>query len=86
LDIGSASHKTVILLALQPEHVSIKAIQGVPVGKFIILGGHVNGHSKQSVYLHSFRDRMTASVAWWSEFLATDPEARFRFPALPEKK
>jgi hypothetical protein len=22
----------------------------------------------------------------WSEFLATDPEARFRFPALPEKK
>jgi hypothetical protein len=23
---------------------------------------------------------------WWSEFLATDPEARVRFPALPEKK
>jgi hypothetical protein len=22
----------------------------------------------------------------WSEFLATDPEARVRFPALPEKK
>jgi hypothetical protein len=22
----------------------------------------------------------------WSEFLATDPEARLRFPALPEKK
>jgi hypothetical protein len=29
---------------------------------------------------------MTASVVWWSEFLATDPEARIRFPALPEKK
>jgi hypothetical protein len=29
---------------------------------------------------------MTASVVWWSEFLATDPEARVRFPALPEKK
>jgi hypothetical protein len=28
----------------------------------------------------------TASVALWSEFLATDPEARVRFPALPEKK
>jgi hypothetical protein len=28
----------------------------------------------------------TASVVWWSEFLATDPEARVRFPALPEKK
>jgi hypothetical protein len=27
---------------------------------------------------------MTASVVW-SEFLATDPEARVRFPALPEK-
>jgi hypothetical protein len=22
----------------------------------------------------------------WSEFLATDPKARVRFPALPEKK
>jgi hypothetical protein len=28
----------------------------------------------------------TASVVRWSEFLATDPEARVRFPALPEKK
>jgi hypothetical protein len=26
----------------------------------------------------------TASVVSWSEFLATDPEARVRFPALPE--
>jgi hypothetical protein len=29
---------------------------------------------------------MSASVVWWSEFLATDPEARVRFPALPENK
>jgi hypothetical protein len=29
---------------------------------------------------------MTASVVQWSEFLATDPEARVQFPALPEKK
>jgi hypothetical protein len=28
----------------------------------------------------------TASVVWWSEFLATDPEARVRFSALPKKK
>jgi hypothetical protein len=28
----------------------------------------------------------TASVVSWAEFLATDPEARVRFPALPEKK
>jgi hypothetical protein len=28
----------------------------------------------------------TASVVYWSEFLATDPEARARFQALPEKK
>jgi hypothetical protein len=27
----------------------------------------------------------TASVVSWSDFLATDPEARVRFPALPEK-
>jgi hypothetical protein len=32
------------------------------------------------------RLQRTASVAWWSEFLATDPEARVRFPALPEKE
>jgi hypothetical protein len=25
-------------------------------------------------------------VVKWSEFLATEPEARVRFPALPEKK
>jgi hypothetical protein len=25
-------------------------------------------------------------VVYWSEFLATDPEAQLRFPALPEKK
>jgi hypothetical protein len=25
-------------------------------------------------------------VVQWSEFLATDPEARVRFTALPEKK
>jgi hypothetical protein len=29
---------------------------------------------------------MTASVVQWSEFLTTDPEARVRFSALPEKK
>jgi hypothetical protein len=28
------------------------------------------------------RQTVTASVVWWSEFLATDPEARVRFPAL----
>jgi hypothetical protein len=29
---------------------------------------------------------LTASVVYWSEFLATEPEARVRFPALPGKK
>jgi hypothetical protein len=29
---------------------------------------------------------ISASVVQWSEFLATDPEARVRFLALPEKK
>jgi hypothetical protein len=28
----------------------------------------------------------TVSVVYCSEFLTTDPEARVRFPALPEKK
>jgi hypothetical protein len=27
--------------------------------------------------------KFTASVVWWSEFLAADPEIRVRFPALP---
>jgi hypothetical protein len=26
----------------------------------------------------------TASVVWWSEFLAANPESRVRFPALPD--
>jgi hypothetical protein len=26
----------------------------------------------------------TASVGYWSELLATDPEVRVRFPALPD--
>jgi hypothetical protein len=29
---------------------------------------------------------VTASVVQWSEFLAADPEARVRVPALPVKK
>jgi hypothetical protein len=29
--------------------------------------------------------KMTASVVLWSELLATDPEARVRFPALQKK-
>jgi hypothetical protein len=36
--------------------------------------------------LYTYGAYMTASVVKWSEFLATDPEARVRFPALPEKK
>jgi hypothetical protein len=27
---------------------------------------------------------MTASVVWWSEVLAADPEVRVRLPALPD--
>jgi hypothetical protein len=27
---------------------------------------------------------LTASVVYWSEFLAKDPEVRARFPALPD--
>jgi hypothetical protein len=27
---------------------------------------------------------VTASVVWWSEFLATDPKVWVRFPALPD--
>jgi hypothetical protein len=41
------------------------------------------------LYFHSFYNMnlcRTASVVWWSEFLATDPETRVLFPALLEKK
>jgi hypothetical protein len=38
-----------------------------------------------AIYLVFLR-KETASVVLWSEFLATDPEARVQFPALPEKK
>jgi hypothetical protein len=32
------------------------------------------------------RQSTELTLITWSEFLATDPEARVRFPALPEKK
>jgi hypothetical protein len=43
-------------------------------------------------YVATFRNHLiviyanvqAASVVWWSEFLATDPEVRVRFPALPD--
>jgi hypothetical protein len=35
---------------------------------------------------YSICRKLTASVVYWSEFLATDPEARVGFPALPKKK
>jgi hypothetical protein len=44
---------------------------------------HIRDSQRFSTGKHSSE---TASVVWWSEFLATDPEARVRFPALPEKK
>jgi hypothetical protein len=37
------------------------------------------------IYMHT-KFHEPASVVYWSEFLATDPETRVRFPALPEKK
>jgi hypothetical protein len=30
------------------------------------------------------RRKHTASVVWWSEFLATDPEVRVGFPEPPD--
>jgi hypothetical protein len=44
--------------------------------------------TKTSLYNNNDNNNhhQTASVVMWSEFLATDPEAQVRFPALPEKK
>jgi hypothetical protein len=36
--------------------------------------------------LNMYKKFGTASVVKWSEFLATNPEARVRFPALTKKK
>jgi hypothetical protein len=44
---------------------------------------HNAGRSHNIKSVHS---SSTASVVQRSEFLATDPEGRVRFPALPEKK
>jgi hypothetical protein len=44
-------------------------------------------HAADFIYVYSNAYQyLTASMVKWSEFLATDPEARVRFPALPEKK
>jgi hypothetical protein len=44
---------------------------------------------RESSELHSAlpaetESALTSSVVWWSEFLATDPEVRVQFPALPD--
>jgi hypothetical protein len=50
----------------------------------------INALETQYVYCEvgteffNIRLQRTASVVLWSEFLATDPEARFRFPALSD--
>jgi hypothetical protein len=41
---------------------------------------------RRDLQIPSVKEEITASVVWWSEFLATDPEARVRFAAIPEKK
>jgi hypothetical protein len=41
-------------------------------------------HSLPKMYCDSYYRRWTASVIEWSESLATDPEVRVRFPALPD--
>jgi hypothetical protein len=37
-----------------------------------------------NLLLLNFDHVLTASVGQWSEFLATDPDVRIRFPALPD--
>jgi hypothetical protein len=46
---------------------------------------HIISKNMNTIEYYSFRCefKTAASVVYWSEFLATDPEARVRFPALP---
>jgi hypothetical protein len=37
-----------------------------------------------TVIMFSDEYELAASVGWWSELLATDPEVLVRFPALPD--
>jgi hypothetical protein len=39
-------------------------------------------HLLSVIHFHKYLNSLTASVVYWSEFLATDPEARVRFSAL----
>jgi hypothetical protein len=45
---------------------------------------NVEIQSNSPFTLQTVRFCATAYVVWWSEFLATDPEARVRIPALPD--
>jgi hypothetical protein len=47
---------------------------------------HLTGYVKIDKKYYFVMFNLTASVVRWSEFLATEPEARVRFPALPKKK
>jgi hypothetical protein len=48
--------------------------------------GNLTGVSIVHQHKSFLEFRKTVSVVQWSQFLATDPEARVRFPALSEKK
>jgi hypothetical protein len=51
--------------------------------------GHVTGDYAPLVLYYipvCFIIYFSRLISQWSEFLATDPEARVRFPALPDKK
>jgi hypothetical protein len=53
---------------------------------FSSAGVHHSSHivRLQNLILSRLNMFMTAFIVYWSEFLATDPEVRFRFPALPD--
>jgi hypothetical protein len=55
-------------------------------GGQVVSPTHLPHFTPQKHYYFYVSGTQTASVVWWPEFLATDPEARVRFPALPEKK
>jgi hypothetical protein len=41
---------------------------------------------RNTVFFEMMLFHKTASLVWWSEFLATDPDVRVRFPTLPDFK
>jgi hypothetical protein len=76
-------------LSFKMAHISLYQIQTDSISKELVtpisvLGLETSLHFLLSYFFKNSLYAQTASAIQWSEFLATDPKVRVRFPTLPD--